>query len=96
MFRARFALALALLALSATPALAQKDELVIGMAQFPAALHPNLESHVSQSLVLGMSRRPFTAYDANWKLICMLCTELPDRAKGTAREWTSWNRANVK
>jgi peptide/nickel transport system substrate-binding protein len=90
MVRTRLALAVAALLLASAPAFAQqKDELVIGVAQFPAALHPNLESHVVQSLVLGMTQRPFTVYDADWKLICMLCTELPDKAKGTAREYTT-------
>jgi peptide/nickel transport system substrate-binding protein len=31
-----------------------------------------------------MARRPFTVYDADWNLICMLCTDLPDIDKGTA------------
>src|SRR4030095_16693946 len=31
-----------------------------------------------------MTSRPITAYDADWKLICMLCTELPSLEDGTA------------
>ncbi|MSO70968.1 MAG: peptide ABC transporter substrate-binding protein [Alphaproteobacteria bacterium] len=90
MVRTRLAIALlALLPLSSPAPAQQKDDLIIGVSQFPAALHPDLESHVVQSLILGMTQRPFTAYDPDWKLICMLCTELPDRAKGTAREWTT-------
>ncbi|MGI9419950.1 MAG: peptide ABC transporter substrate-binding protein [Geminicoccaceae bacterium] len=63
---------------------AAKDELVIGVSQFPSAFHPNLESHVSQGYVLAMTSRPFTAYDADWELVCMLCTELPTLENGKA------------
>ncbi len=31
-----------------------------------------------------MAQRPFTAYDAGWQLICMLCTELPTIENGLA------------
>jgi peptide/nickel transport system substrate-binding protein len=79
-------------ALAATPALAQeskRDELVIGVSQFPQGFHPNLASHVVLSLINGMTRRPFTVYDADWKLICMLCETLPSRDAGTIRDWTT-------
>jgi len=72
--------------LLAAPALA-KDELVIGVSQFTTGLHPNLNSHVTTSYVLGMVRRPFTTSSADWETICLLCTELPDEANGTARLW---------
>src|SRR3546814_20917511 len=39
---------------------------------------------LAKAYVLGMARRPITVYDANWKLVCMLCTELPSIEKGTA------------
>lgn len=68
---------------------AEHSDLVIGIGQFPEGFNPNLFSHVAQSLILGATRRPFTAYNADWELICMLCTELPDVAAGTAREWVS-------
>jgi peptide/nickel transport system substrate-binding protein len=85
----RFALLglVALLALvlppSPTPA-AGKDELVIGISQFPSNFNPNIDSMMAKSYLLAMARRPFTVYDVNWNLICMLCTELPDIDKGTA------------
>ena len=66
---------------------AAKDELIIGVSQFPTGFHPNLESHVALSLIHGMTRRPFTVYDADWKLICLLCAELPSREGGTIRDW---------
>ncbi len=61
-----------------------KEELVIGVSQFPTAFHPNLESHVTQAYILAMTQRPFTAFDADWKLVCMLCTELPTLENGKA------------
>ena len=67
----------------------ERNELVIGIGQFPAGFHPNLFAHVAQSLILGAARRPFTAYDPSWQLICMLCVELPSVENGTAREWVS-------
>jgi peptide/nickel transport system substrate-binding protein len=85
----RAALAVALFVAPALPAQADRDNLVIGVGQFPTSFHPNIASHVVLSYIHGMTRRPFTVYDADWKLICMLCTELPDLAKGTAREWTT-------
>lgn len=78
--------------LGAMPTLAQetkRDELVIGVGQFPQGFHPNLASHVVLSLINGMTRRPFTVYDPDWKLICMLCETLPSRAAGTIRDWTT-------
>ncbi|MCC7047545.1 MAG: peptide ABC transporter substrate-binding protein, partial [Alphaproteobacteria bacterium] len=67
------------------PALSAKDELVIGMTQYPATLHPNIESMLAKTLVVSATRRPFTAYDANWQLGCMLCTSLPTIENGLAK-----------
>ncbi|MEM7022330.1 MAG: ABC transporter substrate-binding protein, partial [Pseudomonadota bacterium] len=61
-----------------------KDELVIGITQFPSTLHPNIDSMVAKSYVLGMTQRPFTAYDHDWELACFLCTELPTFENGLA------------
>lgn len=68
---------------AAAAAAATHDELVIGISQYPAALNPNTESSIAQSYVLNMAYRPFTTYDKDWKLVCMLCTELPSADKGT-------------
>jgi peptide/nickel transport system substrate-binding protein len=76
-------------ALTTGAAQAEKDELVIGISQFPQGFHPNIASHVALSLINGMTRRPFTVYDADWKLICLLCTTLPTREAGTIRDWTT-------
>jgi peptide/nickel transport system substrate-binding protein len=74
----------ALFLLQASPVHAAKDELVIGISQYPSNFNPNIDSMAAKSYVLGMARRPFTTYDPAWNLICMLCTELPNIAKGTA------------
>lgn len=68
----------------ATPARA-KDELVIGINQFPATFHPNIESMLAKTYILDMAMRPFTAYDAQWKLVCMLCETLPTLENGLAK-----------
>ena len=75
--------------LSTGNALADKDELVIGISQFPQGFHPNIASHVALSLIHGMTRRPFTVYNAEWQLVCQLCTQLPSREAGTIRDWTA-------
>lgn len=64
---------------------AAKDELVIGITQFPSTLHPSIDSMAAKSYVLAMTRRPFTTYDADWTLVCMLCTKLPTIENGLAR-----------
>jgi peptide/nickel transport system substrate-binding protein len=63
---------------------ATKDDLVIGITQFPSTLHPNIDSMVAKSYVLGMTQRPFTAYDHDWQQACFLCTELPTFENGLA------------
>ncbi|MBF0304060.1 MAG: peptide ABC transporter substrate-binding protein [Alphaproteobacteria bacterium] len=80
------ALAFALLALiGLTGPVGAKDELVIGITQFPSTLHPSIDSMMAKSYVLGMARRPFTAHDAQWRLVCMLCVELPTLENGLAK-----------
>ncbi len=83
----RWLVALLLLAL---PAQAQpRDTLSIGITQYPSTLHPNIENMVAKSYTLGFVRRPITAYDADWQLICLLCETLPTLENGLAvRETT--------
>ena len=75
---------LALTVLGAGAARAAKDELVIGLTQYPSSFHPSIDSMLAKTYVLGMTNRPFTAYDADWKLVCLLCTELPTIENGLA------------
>lgn len=62
-----------------------KDELVIGLTQYPSTWNPLIGAMLAKSLVQNMTARPLTAYDPDWKLICMLCTELPTLDNGKAR-----------
>jgi peptide/nickel transport system substrate-binding protein len=76
----------ALSAMSLLPLAAQaKDELTIGVAQFPSSMHPDIDAEVIKSYVLGFATRPITAYDPDWKNTCLLCTELPTIANGLAK-----------
>jgi peptide/nickel transport system substrate-binding protein len=76
-------LAAALLVLLGAPAWAH-DELTIGIIQFPATLNPNIDVMAAKNYVLGFALRPFTVYDASWKPVCLLCTELPSFENGRA------------
>ena len=82
------AAAMAGLFLCAAPAYA-KDDLVIGVSQFPANFNPLINAMVAKTYIHGMTRRPITYYDADWKLVCGLCTELPSIERGTARYETT-------
>ena len=63
---------------------ATHESLTIGITQFPATLNPNIDAMAAKSYVLGMALRPFTVYDAEWRLVCLLCTRLPTIANGLA------------
>lgn len=80
----RLAATVLLLGALAGPA-AAKDELVIGITQFPSTFHPLIDAMLAKSYVLAMVRRPFVAYDKDWRLVCMLCTELPTLENGKAK-----------
>jgi peptide/nickel transport system substrate-binding protein len=95
---ARTGLTLALL-LAALPALAQapREQLTIGITQYPATLHPNIESMAAKSYVLGFTRRPLTAHDPEWRLTCLGCETLPTLENGLARlETTPDGRAGIR
>lgn len=78
------ATALVLLALGAPQARAARDSLTIGITQFPSTFHPSIDSMMAKSYILGMTRRPFTTFDADWNLVCMLCETLPTLENGGA------------
>jgi peptide/nickel transport system substrate-binding protein len=83
---ATFAAPVLLMALAiGTPALAAKEQLVIGVAQFPSSLHPNIDAEVIKSYTLGFVIRQITAYDKDWKNSCLVCAELPTIENGLAR-----------
>jgi peptide/nickel transport system substrate-binding protein len=83
MIRRILSLALAFGAL-ASPVQA-KDELVVAMTQMPGTWNPIISSMLAKSLIANMTARPVTAYDADWKLVCLVCTELPTIENGKAR-----------
>ncbi len=84
-FRAALAAAVALLALPfAAPAQA-KDDLVIGVAQFPSSLHPAIDAEVIKFYVLNFGIRPMTAFNPDWKNSCLLCAQLPTIENGLAK-----------
>ena len=81
---ALLSLGLGFLLSAVSPAAAQHDALTIGIIQFPSTLNPNIDAMAAKSYVLGFALRPFTVYDANWKLACLLCTRLPTIDNGLA------------
>lgn len=59
-------------------------ELAIGFTQYPSTMHPNIESMVAKTYVLGMTARPITLFDHDWEVSCGLCVELPTLENGLA------------
>ena len=62
-----------------------KDDLTIGIAEFPASMHPSIDALLIKNYVLGFGIRTITANDATGKLICLLCTEVPSLDNGLAK-----------
>lgn len=71
--------------LAAAPGMA-RDTLTIGLSQFPGTLHPSIDAMAAKSYILGMTRRPFTTFDQDWDLVCLLCETLPTFEDGVVRE----------
>src|SRR2546430_221965 len=61
-----------------------RDQLTVAITQFPSTLNPNIDTMAAKSYVLGAVLRPFTVYDASWKLACLLCVNVPSIEKGDA------------
>ncbi|SDG55897.1 peptide ABC transporter substrate-binding protein [Roseospirillum parvum] len=59
--------------------------LTIGITQFPGNFHPAIDAMMAKKYILSLTRRPLTAYDADWHLVCLLCEELPTLENGGAR-----------
>jgi peptide/nickel transport system substrate-binding protein len=91
------ALVAALLALGFAAAAQPRDVLTIGITQYPSTLHPNIENMAAKSYVLGFTRRPLNARDADWALVCLLCETLPTLENGlAARETTPDGRPGIR
>jgi peptide/nickel transport system substrate-binding protein len=69
----------------ASGAAVAKDDLVIGVAQFPSSLHPNIDAEVIKAYVVDFALRQVTAFDPDWKNSCLMCTELPTIDNGLAK-----------
>jgi peptide/nickel transport system substrate-binding protein len=79
-----FALACAS-ALLSTSALAANDKLTIGITQYPATLHPDIDSMVAKAYTNGFVNRTTIGYDQNWKLVCFYCEQVPSFENGLAQ-----------
>jgi len=77
---------LCLVALAGPAAASAKDQLTIGITQFPSSFHPNIDSMLAKTYILAMTRRPLTVYDKDWKVVCALCTRLPTFENGLAKK----------
>jgi len=75
---------LALIGFVGTAGAAAAKPLVIGITQYPATLHPAIESMLAKTYVLGFSARPFVAFDKGWKPACIICETLPTLENGLA------------
>ena len=61
-----------------------REQLIIGITQFPSTLHPNIDSMAAKSYVMGLAFRPITRDDASWETRCYLCVKLPSIEDGDA------------
>jgi peptide/nickel transport system substrate-binding protein len=80
-----FAAGLITAAATGVRAQGRHDTLTIGIAQFPSSLHPDIDPEVVRSYAMGFVIRPITAFDADWKNTCLLCTDLPTLENGLAK-----------
>src|SRR5688572_29952101 len=64
---------------------APREQLTIGITQFPSTFNPMIDAMVAKSYILGMARRPMMGFDKDWKLACMMCTEIPTFENGRAK-----------
>ncbi|MGG5810331.1 peptide ABC transporter substrate-binding protein [Falsiroseomonas sp. CW058] len=95
---ARLPLILAALLLAGpAPAQPARDQLSIGITQYPSTFHPNIESMAAKSYVLGFARRPLTVRDPDWNLACLGCDTVPSLENGLAvREATPDGRPGIR
>lgn len=73
------------LLLSMTGGSHAKEYLRIGVSQFPSTMHPAIDSMMAKAYVLGAVRRKMTIYDPQWRLQCVLCTEIPSFDNGRVK-----------
>ena len=71
-----------------------KDDLVIGVAQSPSSLHPCIDAEIIKGYILGFAQRPVTSFDRDWKLACLLCTDVPTLDNGLVQRETDGEGGN--
>jgi peptide/nickel transport system substrate-binding protein len=71
-----------------------KDDLVIGVAQSPSSLHPYIDAEIIKGYILGFAQRPVTSFDRDWKLACLLCTDVPTLDNGLVQRETDGEGGN--
>lgn len=64
---------------------AARDTLTIGVAQFPASMHPYIAAQAVKQYALGLSLRRLTTYDHAGQVVCLLCTEVPTLENGRVK-----------
>ena len=62
-----------------------RDTLTIGIAQFPANMHPYIGSQTVQQYVVGIGLHRLTTLGFDGRVVCLLCTEVPTLDNGLAR-----------
>ena len=93
----RLSLICLLLVLPALALAQPRETLTIGITQYPATLHPNIESMAAKSYVLGFARRPLVVRDADWATMCLGCVTVPTLENGLAvRETTPDGRPGLR
>jgi len=85
----RLAAILAASAVSIAAPASARDQLAIGLTQYPATFHPIIEAMVAKSYLNAFAFRRITVYDPDWNLVCMLCERLPSIEEGTAKPETT-------
>ena len=75
----------ATLLLSAIATAQPHRDLVVGMVQFPADMHPNITNSSIKDYIASTARRPMTGFSATGEVLCLLCTEVPSLANGRAK-----------
>ncbi|MFN5608858.1 MAG: peptide ABC transporter substrate-binding protein [Holosporales bacterium] len=68
------------------PAISRDAVLVIAaVGTGPASLHPYLEAGSADRYAQGFAIRPLMAVNAQWELVCLLCTTIPSLEAGSIR-----------
>jgi peptide/nickel transport system substrate-binding protein len=62
-----------------------RDTVTMGLAQFPADMHPFITNLSVKSYILAAGLRGMTGFSKDGRVICVLCTELPTLANGRAK-----------